>query len=159
MLYKSSYKANNSSLEKQRITKSKWVRLVQSVKADNVDRSRVNKQTSVVITTTQLWIVNSRMISIHTHSILTLCYCKSLARSLSNKFNSEFKQIENLIRKAKQKALKASWIAKRIVGVQAGLWKCERVKIQSCSKHPKANIEKQTEKSKVRIPVRADKND
>ena len=110
----------------------------------------------ITLTPIQLWIVNLRMISISTRSTLTVCCCKTLARSLSSKFNSEFKQIEIWIRKAKQKLLRASWIAKRIAAVQAELRKCETVKSQSCSKHPKANIETQSGKSMIRIPVSAE---
>ena len=161
----SSYKINTSSLVKQRITKSIWVRLVQSVKADDVDRTSVNKQTSVVIvlnynsnimitlTTIQLWIVNSRMISIHTHSTLTECCCTTLARSLSNKFNSEFKQIENLIRKQSKKRWRRAELQRELRKFKQN---CESAK--EWKSKVEANIQKQSGKSKVRIPVRAGLN-
>jgi hypothetical protein len=54
--------------------------------------------------------------------------------------------------------LRASKLAKRIAGVQAKLQKGEhpRLKQTSKGKYPKAIIEKQSGKSKVRIPVRAE---
>ena len=99
----------------------------------------------ITLTTIQLWIVNSPMISIHTHSTLTLCCCKTLARSLSNKFNSEFKQIEFWSEKQSKNCWGRAELQRELRQFRQN---CESAK--EWKSKVAANIQKQTSKSKHR---------